>query len=328
MKLDGTAVVKLYGNGFAWIYQNKSSISSLEHLYGVVNHAGEWIEPLQNLEEEGLYDRIEYIGDGFVSGEWEHFVLPIWNADKSVQITLDGIYSNCSITFENGMAFVSQSIYKYEEAAWITVTKNKGENAETSNTYVVNNDCVIFADGRVVDLGEWITELNYNPTFYNGKVITDRKIQLEVGQYFEITDYTKSTPITVEFTAYPASQIENFVFNGDYGLVQIRGLDKETYITMIDAQGHELITPIKTTNPYDFELAPNGYLHYRKGDLYYIVDKNNNTTETNIIMRNGLTVEFYTGSEIGKLQVADGYSYKSYYIKPDGEILFEKITLN
>ena len=45
-------------------------------------------------------------------------------------------------------------------------------------------------------------------------------------KYYKITDYTKVTPITVEFTAYPASQIEGFVFIGEYGLVQIQGLDR------------------------------------------------------------------------------------------------------
>lgn len=324
MRLNGQAEVKAYGNGFAWIYQNKSTITSSEHLYGIVNHAGEWIEPLQNLQEKGLCDTVEYIGDGFFgTKEWrDGVVYPIWNPDKSVQITLDGICVDCSIDFSNGMAFVSRSIY-CSDTVYITVMTNEGKNNEKTQTYEISNDCIIFADGRVVDVGGWLTILNYNWTFYDGKVVTNEKICLEGGQYYQITDYTQAMPVTVEFTAYPASQIEDFVFNGNYGLVQICGLDEKTYVTMIDAQGNELITPIKGMHLEDFVLAPNGYAYYRQDGVYYIVDKDDHVTKTDKDAKYW-DVSFDIGGEFG---ICWNYFYGISYIKPNGDNLFENLTV-
>ncbi len=322
MRLKGQAEVKEYGEGFAWIYQNKSTITSLEHLYGVVNYNGEWIEPLQNLQEEGLYDKIEHIGNGFVGTKtWrDEPVYRIWNADKSVQIVLDGIFSDCSIDFTNGMAFVSCSIR--QDTLSISVTTNEGKSDENTQTYQIEgaNNCIIFADGRVVDIGAWAAKLDYDWAFYNGKVISREKVLLENGQYYQITDYTKETPTTIEFTAYPASQIENFVFNGEYGLAQIRGLDKEVYVTMIDMQGNELITPIKGMDLDEFVLAPNGYAYYKQDGLYYIVDKNGEVTQTDI----SWSVSFKGSGEIGMISI---YSKGISYIKPNGESLFENLTV-
>lgn len=311
LELEGAARAKVYGGGYAWIYQNKSTITSLEHLYGIVDQNGTWIEPLQNQQEEGLYDNIEYIGDGFVgTKKWKKgLVYPIWNADKSIQITLDGIYSDRNISFNNGMAFVSQSIYK-PDAIQITVTTNEGKSDQSTQTYSMSDHCILFADGRVVNAGSY-----YFSTYYNGKIITNEN----GGQYYEIVDYTKTSPVTVEFTKYPISQIKGFVFNGDYGLVQIQGLDGNAYVTMIDVQGNEMISPIKGKSLDNVSLAPGGYVYYKKDDAYHIIDKNNVDTEMDIRY-----ASFDIGSEIGILRDDANCLF---YAKPNGEKLFESLKV-
>lgn len=322
MNLDGSAEIKFYGEGFAWIYQNKSTITSIEHLYGVVNHAGEWIEPLQNLQKEDLYDDMKYIGDGFVGAVGRDSVLyPIWNADKSIKITIDGYFSDRHITFKNGFAFVNSSHYWGHDGISITVIKTSANGTEETIIYDdIRFDCMICTDGRVLVMESYIPFLNGDKAFYDGKVVRN-VIDLENGvmkPYYQITDYTKSTPITAEITAYPASQIEDFVFNGDYGLVQIRGLDKEVYVTMIDLQGNELITPIKGMELNKFVLAPDGYVYYKKDDVYHVVDKNNNVAVTDISMQ----VSFY--DEVG---MVSWYGDIKNYIKPNGDILFENLKV-
>jgi len=322
MELGENAEVKAYGDGVAWIYQNTSTITSLEHLYGIVDYSGKWIEPLTNLQEEGLIDNIEHIGNGFFAYDrWrDDVVYSIWNADGSVQITLDSIFTDCSIEFSNGMAFVESSIY-YKDTLSVTVTKNSGKNNESKQTYKTSNDCIIYADGRFADLGEHVAKVDYDKAFYDGKVVTNEKIESEGGKYYQITDYTKKTPTTVEFTAYPASQIEDFIFNGDYGLVQIRGLDNEVYVTMIDANGNELITPIKGRELYYFILASDGYVYCymnRNSGYYTRIDKNNNITETE------LTNILFEGNE--GIGICDNY-YASYYIKANGDKLFDNLIV-
>ncbi len=317
MELNGHAEVKEYGGGFAWIYQNKSTITSLEHLYGVVNHIGEWVQTLENLQEPNLFENIRYIGDGFVRYREDGAIYHVWN--PNVSITLNGIFSDCNIEFNNGMAFVSRSIH-YTDTLSVTVTTNEGTRDENTQVYEIIDDCIIFSDGRVIDVGSWLTKLNFNWTFYDGKVVTNEKILLNNEQYYQITDYTKTTPITIELTTYPASLIEDFVFNGDYGLIQIRGLDEEIYVTMIDVKGNELITPIKGMYLDEFVLAPNGYVYYRKDNVYHIVDKNDNVIKTDI---SGY-VSFDGNDEVGIISnYFDGISY----IKPNGESLFENLTI-
>lgn len=327
LELTGHTEVKHYGGGYAWIYQNKSTITSLEHLYGLTDHNGVWIEPMQNLHEEGLYDDIRYIGNGFVGAVGrDNAIYPIWSADKSIMITINGHVSDRHIAFENGVALVNRSYFRYDTIS-ITVTKRSVSGAEETVVYNdIRSDCMICTDGRVLQTQTdgVIPYLDGNKAFYDGKVV--RKIY-DLGNsmtpykpYYQITDYTKSTPASIEFTAYPTSQIEDFVFNGDYGLVQIRGLDEEIYVTMIDVQGNELITPIKGMYLDDYVLTSDGYAYYRMDDTYYIVDKNNNVTKTDI----NWYVSFEGDGNIGMIR--DYFNGLS-YIKSNGEKLFDRLKL-
>ena len=324
LELTGQVELKHYGGGYAWIYQNKSTITSLEHLYGIVDHNGVWIEPMQNLHEIGLYDDMKYIGNGFVGAIGrDSVVYPIWNVDKNIRITIDGYVSDRHITFDNGIALVNRSHYYGREGISITVTKTDSNGAENTVVYDdIHLDCMIYSDGRVLPMENRIPYLNGNKAFYDGKAVSE-VFDLENGvinPYYQITDYTKDTPTSVEFSAYPISQIEAFIFNGNYGLVQIRGLDEEVYVTMIDLQGNELITPIKGLYLNDFILTSDGYTYYRIDGAYYIVDKNNNIIKTDI----NWYVSFDNSDNIGMIY---DYRYGRSYIKSNGEKLFDSLNI-
>ncbi|MBQ8230080.1 MAG: hypothetical protein IJZ32_05250 [Clostridia bacterium] len=318
LTIDEKTEIKAYGGGYAWVYQNKSTITDLEHLYGVIDYQGNWVKPLVNLEEDDLYDKIKHIGNGFV-GEIgrKDIVYPIYKGDNSIAITLNGVFSDWHAEFSNGMAFIPLSCHvrfaSMKNGISITVTKRNEDGESVTEVYEnIKDNCIIYEDGRVVNIGFSVAQLDYDWAFYDGKVVTR-----ENEQYLGITDYTQTTPITTQFTAYPASRIEDFTFNGDYGLVQIRGLDEEKYVTMIDTQGNELIEPIKGKEVDDFILAPDGYAYYKQDDYYYIIDKNGNSMKTDITW-------FVKFSE--NIGVVKDDWYVLYYIKPNGEKLFDKLT--
>lgn len=306
-RAEGSAEVKAYGEGDAWIYLNKSSLMVLEHWYGVINYAGEWVVPFQNLQEEGVYDEIEYVGDGLVM----YNGYEIWNIREDISITIDN-YNTRYLNFSNELAYLDYSNYFGSGGVLITVTRYDENGGSSTETYEVKTDCILYADGRVQEIGMWTA-------FSSGKVVTSEKI-LEGGQYLQITDYTKETPITVDFTAYPATMVENIVFNGDYGLVQLRGMDEDVYVAMIDVQGNVLIEPMQGKNIESFVLAPDGHLfYYGEDSLLYVMDRNGNVTNTEIEW----FVEFY--DDIG---IISDYFNGLYYIKSNGEKLFEKLTKN
>ena len=321
MELDGHAELKQYGDGYAWIYQNKSTITSLEHLYGIVDYQGKWIKPLENLQKEGLYNKLKHVGDGFFAATGRNSIeYPIYSSNNDIEILITGVLSDWHLEFSNGVAYIptgchASHLTAVQNGISITVTKRNEDGSSCTETYSnIKEDYIIYADGRVVNIniGDY-----HRVKFNNGKIIVN---EIE-GEYYQITDYTKATPYTFEFTAYPVSQIEKFVFNGDYGLVQIRGLDKEVYITMIDTQGNELITPIKGLSIDNVILAPNGYIYYRENNVYRIVDKNNNIIDTDI----NWYVSFNGNSEIG---MVSNYYNGIYYIKLNGEKLFETLVVD
>ena len=318
MKLDGHAELKHYGDGYAWIYQNKSTITSLEHLYGIVDYQGKWTKPLENLQKEGLYDDMKYVGDGFVGTTWRNGIeYPIYSSNNNLEILITGVFSNWHIEFSNGMAYIPSSCHARHSAAVqngisIAITKRDENGSSYTETYSnIKENCIIYADGSVVNTGGY-----YGAEFNDGKIVTNEN----GGEYYQITDYTQATPHTFEFTAYPISQIERFVFNGDYGLVQIRGLDTEVYVTMIDMQGNELISPIKGRSLDNTILAPNGYIYYKENNVYHIVDKNNNVIDTDI----NWFVSFDGNSEVGR--ICDYFNGIS-YIKLNGEDLFDTLVV-
>ena len=315
MQLDGTVEVKASGEGYAWIYQNKSTITSLEHLYGIVDYTGQWIKPLENLQEEGVYDKIRYVGGGFVGATGRYSTsYPIYNADESIEITLNGIVTDWHIQFLNGLAFVPDE-FRFNPFS-ITVTKTGDNGSSSTKTYEnIQGACIIYTDGRVVELDSEVAQLNYNWAFYDGKVLTTNG-----GQYYSITDYTKATPTPIAFTAYPASMIQDMTFNGEYGLVQIKGLDNEIYVTLIDVQGNELIQPVKGKHLYECTLAPEGYIYYQEDNVLHIMDKNGNRSATDIVNWNA----FFDGN-IGVIR--DWLDYGLYYIQPNGAKLFEVLKM-
>ena len=318
MELDGHAEIKYYGDGYAWIYQNKSTITSLEHLYGIVDYQGKWTKPLENLQKEGLYDDMKYVGDGFVGKTWRNSIeYPIYSSNNNLEILITGVFSDWHIEFSNGMAYIPRGCHATHLAAVqngisIAITKRDENGSSYTETYSnIKENCIIYADGSVVNTGGY-----YWDEFNDGKIVTDES----GGEYYQITDYTKASPLTFEFTAYPKSQIERFVFNGDYGLVQIRGLDTQVYVTMIDMQGNELITPIKGMSLDNIVLAPNGYAYYKKNNVYHIVDKSNNIIKTDI----NWFVSFEGNSEVG--MICDYFNGIS-YIKLNGEELFKTLKV-
>ncbi|MBR3893672.1 MAG: hypothetical protein IKJ35_00845 [Clostridia bacterium] len=300
LQLDGNFEVKACGDGYAWIYQNKSTITTLEHLYGVLNANGTWTKPLENLQEKELYDNLEYMGSGCVGKNTKNGYY-IWNADQSMTIIIERFnpYWGDNSFFDGGI-FLKSTNYRY--SIGVTITKN-GKTVE--DTPYIDNDCILYLDGRLI-------ELDFEMEFFSdGKFVTKK------GDYYRIIDFTKEKPVAVDFTAYPASMIENMTFHGKYGLVQIHGVDEKTYVTMIDTSGTELITPIKGIRIQGTSLSPDGYIWYKQNGIYQIMDKNGTSSETTLPGSWDVSVTFE--SNIGIVH----YLSTSDYVFSNGEKPFE-----
>lgn len=75
------------GDGYALLYKRKTSITSVENLYGVVNSQGEWVTRMRNhANEDGYNDYVYYLGRGC-------FALPtyVWNNEISSFYLYNGV---------------------------------------------------------------------------------------------------------------------------------------------------------------------------------------------------------------------------------------------
>ena len=298
VSIDGEVEVKAYGDGYALIYQNKSTITKVEHLYGVVNYEGEWKMPLSEIGVEEVYGSFEHVSEYMFIYHGRNKVY--FNAEEgNVMKVFNDYYSFLSPEGAvNGIFYTSEAnigIEKYDLAG-----EKIGETAYFAEPGLV------FPDGTVQQVGDG--------EFIDGKFIKT------IDGYLQITDYTKATPTTAIFDKYPAEMIENITFIGDYGLLDIRGADKQMYVTMIDTQGNERIEPLKDKYTGLVKFAEGGYLYFVEDGVTYCIDKDGNKVESKVEYSR---IRFY--GDIGL--VSGTWTEYGYYIKSNGEKLFETLTV-
>ena len=305
IRLNGDVDVKAVGGGYALLYQNKSTITTIEHLYGVVNYDGDWVMSLTNLNANDVWDNMVHIGDGMFAPQYRNdLTYQIYDAETKNTISISNMYTDCDLEFENGISYVSMEKIKYAKSA-IIASDAHAEMIETTSDFILHKD------GSITEIP--------TPLWYSsGKAVVQN------GEYLKIIDCTKANFVEVEFTKYPASMIEDIIFEGDYGLIQIRGLDEKVYVSMIDTQGQELCDPIEGKYIDDCSLTPSGYIIYYSGEnyIYKVIDK------TGIVRDITIPGSVAFNGNIGAAQIGDWYNYEYYYINPTGEKLFDNLKVN
>ena len=92
----------------------------------------------------------------------------------------------------------------------------------------------------------------------------------------------------VTYDEYPTNMVSEIKFEGDYGLVQIAGLDYNSYFTVIDKDGKQLFEPILYHNSYHV-----GKRVLREGLLVYytkVVSEGSTENRAAVVDVNGNTV--------------------------------------
>ena len=254
-EFEGDYQMKAYGGGYAWVYRDASDISTVSHQYGIVDYNGNWVEPLENKGEAGLWDNVSYVGEGlfaistdngsYWNRMWSHSILKLTAQGRQTVADLSNVGAE-DISFNNG---ISHIVGTYDSVI---------ENG--SGSYVVKNNFILYADGTY-------KEIDTPDLFTGGKAL------YVVDGYYQITDCTKQTPTSVTFTKYPASQIKSVEFVGDYGLITISGMDGKDYFTVIDAQGQEQYEPKTYDSEYSVTLLAAGNVlcnnRYYSFDIHY-----------------------------------------------------------
>ena len=291
--LTGEYEVKAFGGGYAFLYQDASDISTVKHLYGVIDYNGNWVEPLTDLGESGKWDNISYIGDGIfgMRETWNSttymLTKPTSQGVQAVAV-LTNLYTNHSLTFKNGMAYAPMDSFKYGAT-----------ELDNGTEHSISCDFLLKTDGTY-------TEIDTPEIYTDGKAL-----YIEDG-YYKIVDYTKATPTSATYTNYPVSQISSVEFVGDYGLVKINGADGKKYFTVINAQGQEQYTPKAYDSWYKTYLFADGNVYHN--------DKHISKTGTET------EVEYADYSDEGRKYLIKGNSSGGYaFYKANGEKLFESL---
>ena len=287
--LTGEYEVKADGGGYAFLYQDASDISTVKHLYGVIDYNGNWVEPLEDLGASGKWDKLSYIGDGmFAVRDSEYLISKVTPTGVVGVATLTNLKYNRSLAFKNGIAHVPMNNFS-------------GGNTTLDNgtEHSISSDFILKTDGSYTEID--------TPAIY-----TDGKALYMQDGYYKIIDYTKATPTSATYTNYPTSQITGVEFVGEYGLVKINGVDGKKYFTVINAQGQEQYTPKEYDSWYTVYLFADGNV-YHNGKHF---------SKTGVEK----AVDYVDYSDAERKYLIKGNSSSGYaYYKANGEKLFESL---
>lgn len=285
---DSSEVVAC-GNGYALIYQHKSSINSETHLYGVIDNKGNWVVPLTDYGQEPFrgygdtYSKKMDISASYVGSnifdirigffEMEHMLINATTGKAFWVYTGWTVYRgyegyDAEISFDNGVhyfvckggadgcAFVSDRPLRENGEI-------DGEIIEQKDLYKTTHDFVLYPDGT------WKKLPDDFPVFSGYKAAGDKWIK-EDGEYLKIYDY--DTKKEAEFKNYPLSIIDrspNFV-NGK-AFVFLNGKDNKKYLTMIDSTGKMKFEPIVFSDVKGgTTYSPDAIIKYIEGKIIFI----------------------------------------------------------
>ena len=203
-------MILAYGDGLAFVYKNASDITSEKHMYGVLDKDGNWIVPLWEDSQAVANAGWSYWGSSIFFSSREGVMFNSRNG-KSARFDYSVTRSLCP--YINDKAFFC------------------GTYNGITGTFFINTD---------LEINEVCKDRTYEYAS-NGILIYSDKENIELFD-------TISNTFTV-IDQYTKEQITGIEFYDKYGIMKIRGMDKQDYFTLIDRQGTEIFYPILGFNP-------------------------------------------------------------------------------
>ena len=266
----GTELVS-YGDGLALIYKRNDTITEIEHLYGVIDSAGNIVQPMTNM---GTYNNEEhyYAGEGvFAIAVWTgvyHNNYVFWNSGTGKAFYASGL--EVPPKFKNGVAFVYDTRYPAVLNPYnISDPSLNGEEIRTSAYFL------LYTDGRFENYDMQGKEFK---TLINGYLCYEQDDNENVTY---VLDTTSTDNKIITYSKYPANNIRSIYFDGDYGLVSIVGANGSLYFTVIDKNSNQKFEPIETkSGTSSVVFSENTIIFINKEGKWCIADINGNVIVT------------------------------------------------
>ncbi len=292
--------IKGAGNGYVVVYKKVSDINGIRHCYGIIDKMGNWTMPLTDTGTgDFLMTKIHFTKDNFVIIYQRDWRSVIFNLKTKQQLVLRN----------------SPNFYVCEEIDGCLYMANQGFLQVVGDDMIViedayfrvNPDCTITG----VDLDTGIDSLTGNYGIYkdkeNGNTVVYNIIAQEKFEYSQYSEMEKT-----------------FTYIGDYFLVEIQGLNREMYFTVLDMNGVQQFEPIKASAAQYSE----GYIiaeqQASNGDVYSIVVD----TKGNVMMAENKYRIYYDGFHNGIATALNVETEEQLYINVKGEVVFENYYIN
>ncbi|MBQ8146561.1 MAG: hypothetical protein IJ039_07230 [Clostridia bacterium] len=297
-----------YGDGMFMTYRAKSTIDGIKHIYEIIDCGGNSVQGEICLETGFYSEYSKYVGDGvfaictnaYYGGEKEYAFI---NSVSGQRFMVTGWKSVEPTVFINGKMFVQQNCKIYDG---LTLMGDK----KTASTFVLGSD------GTVTDIDLSEEDVIWHENGYVAYSNNDKTY---------IIDICSLDKEPVIYDTYSSSMVERVMMNGNHGALALRGKDGRIYVTVIDANGEQLIDPIATGT----ETWDESCVSYSEGVLVYKNEKDKicilNEEGKETVTEFSYIGEFEGGEAIAET-VQNGES--SYcFINKNGEIIKPILTV-
>lgn len=253
-----------YGDGLILVHKNNSTLTTVEHTYGVLDYNGKWIKPLTagtELPDPNIWDWETFnhvvdgtfISYGYFNGKKQYL---IFNSDTNKSyLIISQLFGNYNYPSNFDEYIFNGKIYGYYGG---TIS----DYSNQSNRTGLPSFFELHTDGTFEEISEF--------TYAFGNLLINTK-----GEFMRVFD--KSTNTEKEWTAFPSNIINNIHFEDGYLLVLLNGVDGKTYFTVIDKDCNEIITPTVCRSA----TLSNGRIVYEnESKIYEVIDVNGNSIVT------------------------------------------------
>ena len=235
---DKGVEIVAYGDGLALIYQRKDNVAAIEHLYGIMDYTGKWIQPMTDMGTGSPYEEEHYYaGDGiFAIVAWNgyyHNDYVFWNSNSGNMFYLSGLESTPK--FKNEVAFVYGTYYSKIINPLDMSNLNTDEQGVETPEYFL-----LYSNGTFKEFDMKKKEFKGSSNGYIYYTVEENENAIY------IVDASSSNLNTVTYNKYPVHMINSIDFVDDYGLVTIHGANGNLYFTLIDKNGKQQFEPIET----------------------------------------------------------------------------------
>lgn len=267
--VDGDIFDKIigYGDGLLLVYKNTSTISTIEHSYGVLDCDGNWVKSLTPgtmlpIPDAWGWDNFKYIGeDVFIShnyyGYTDHYIMYNSNINKAFFLE-DCVIKNSK--FVNGVLYGVNTGWGLS-CGEISDYSSGDNNSELPGYFALHTDGTFEEVPRFTNAsGNLLINVN------NSAVSSHND-----GEYMTVLDLKNNN--VYEYKDFSAYMIGSVKFDGNNGLIILKGADGNRYFTLIDEKCNQKIEP---TVCQDANISCDRIVYKNANDFYEVIDLNGN----------------------------------------------------